>query len=125
MLIKVQTAQHADSFLLIDRVDSVRYEANPREFASQTELSDYIRLMHDVESAKVVLDPRTGGLYPPDHDISEYVGPLSEKRVYRLNTMTYERHGEFRSLVFDTIAYICNDDGKTLEKAIAGGVLNY
>lgn len=77
MLIKIQTAHDADSFLLIDRVDNVRYESNPREFTSQDELTNHIRLMSDIESSRIVLDPRTGGLHSELVPDPEYVGPLS------------------------------------------------
>jgi len=130
MLIKIQTAQHADSFLLIDRVDNVRYEGNPTEFRSTEDLLTHLRLMADIESSRIVLDPASAGMvFPylptPDATPEDYLGKLSDKRVYRVNTLTYERDGQMRSVTFDTIAYICTDEGKTLERALAGGALNY
>lgn len=129
MLIKIQTAQHADSFLLIDRVGSVRYAGNPTEFR-RTEVSlTHLRLMADIESTKIVLDPASAGMgfpyLPTPHATPEdYLGKLGDTRGYRVSTPTYEREGQMRSVTFDPIAYICTDEGKTLERARAGGALN-
>lgn len=135
MLIKIQTSHHADNYLLIDRVDSVKYEGNPKEFTSLESLFDYVGTMAQVESCRMVLDPRgidnVNCMAPKTPDcthlaeLQTFIGPLGVNRVYRLNTIVYERGGEMKSVLFDTIAYICTDEGKTLERALAGGVLNY
>ncbi|WP_435018419.1 hypothetical protein TA3x_000393 [Tundrisphaera sp. TA3] len=130
MLIKVQTHQHSESYLLIDRVDSVSYKSSPVEFMSSDELVEHLHRSGNTEGCRVILDPRmAGNVYPylpsPDAKPEDYIGVLSEKRVYRVNTIEYERDGQRLSVTFDTIAYICNDEGKTLEKACAGGPLNY
>jgi hypothetical protein len=124
MLIKVQTAHNSIAYLLVDHVDSILYDAVPKEFKSQDELSDYIRKMDSLPHNRTVLDPQTGGLIPVD-DPGTPTSPKPTRQfpIYTPNTLTYERNGHRNSIVFDTIAFICTDEGKTLERAYAGGAL--
>lgn len=49
---------------------------------------------------------------------------LSDNKVYLYNVIIFVKGGKRHYVTFDTIAYICNDEGKTLEKCFAGGILN-
>jgi hypothetical protein len=132
MLIKVATAHHADSYVLFDHASNVRFQSNPQQLTDPNDLYDWIELQQGNETSLLILSPMPITTLPLRDELgnhyarfAEMVGPLSDKRVYRVNTVQFEREGRLRSVAFDTIAYICTDEGKTLEKALAGGVLNY
>lgn len=63
-----------------------------------------------------------------EHFIETRYEPIDEQlegapKVSRVNSITFSKNNKVYQVTFDTIAYICNDKGETLEKCFAGGIM--
>ena len=47
---------------------------------------------------------------------------LSKSLTYVVSVITFTREGKLHVIFFDGEAYICSDEGKTLERIMAGGI---
>lgn len=134
MLIKIAKAPYFEgsdktSYILIDKVEKIDFQVHPFEFSSYFDLQNHLNLSRTIECTSLEVDDvRIAGMNPDTGYKSDTPAalpePLSKDRVYQINQVAFTRDGKYESYVFDTIAYICNDEGKTLEKCFAGGVLN-
>ena len=115
------------SYILIDKVDRIEnFSVTPEEFISNQDLRDFVANCEAAEFDTEFNYDRilnfTGG---SDESVgSQITDNLSEKKVYRVNMIEYIKNNVVETIAFDTIGYICNDKGETLEKCFAGGILN-
>jgi hypothetical protein len=106
MIVKVERHNKEQDWWLMDNIAKI--SCSKREWYSQTVTPSILS-----EDNIVLLD------HHPKCDCDIKNRNLCKECVlyYRLICRTKD-HYEF-SIVFDTVAYICNDDGKTVEKIVA------
>ncbi len=135
MLIKIAKAPYSltgnNSYIIFDNVISVdNCSAQPMEYTSNEELLQFVDSIEKAQGIDAEFDHdrityfrdsygngKSGGVMP----IREILSPTC---VYRINRIDFSTKNGQQSFAFDTICYICNDEGKTIEKCFAGGVLN-
>lgn len=132
MLIKIATHPYSHSsdtnnFMIIDRIECVDFSVQPRIFTNYDTTSEGLKnYLKECDRLCMVITlcPTFYGRFEPSLDSHSPVDYLNDTRVYRINQISFTRDNEYQTHVFDTIAYICNEEGKTLEKCFAGGILN-
>lgn len=138
MLIKIAKAPYFQvsdnhSYAIYDNVELVEYcRTQPTEINSNEGIRRCFveKAIFETPSPDVFIDILNGDRIKDFIDIdNSLVGSpakesLSDDKVYLYNVLIFVKGGKRYYVKFDTIAYICNDDGKTLEKCFAGGVLN-
>lgn len=125
MLIKIANAPYFEeglknSYLLFSVKHITRFSPAPITFDNSTVLKEYIEsfdgsviLNHERLNELHNIDDRHGGLQP-------------NEMHYQINVIKFIDHDDIqKTVLFDTIAYICNDKGETLEKCFAGGVVKF
>lgn len=122
MLIKIAKApffegSDKNAFMLLDVEEVIRFQNHPYwEFKDAEELKSSLEYWEQLQSTLLDYDRIKSVIEDQE---------LNRDKVYRVNYIVVrDRHGKEAQYIFDTIAYICNDDGKTLEKCFAGGILN-
>lgn len=139
MLIKIANAPYFEdstqnSFTIFDKVDIINYcQTQPQEYSTNEALSRLIDTAegkipcirsYKVDIEKSIFDyMRIRDFIGTENScLAQPLEQLSDNYIYRINYITFEKEGKVYLVHFDTIAYICNDEGKTLEKSFAGGV---
>lgn len=135
MLIKVQMHRMSSRWKQIDSVNKPEFDQKSDEFRSAKDLQDYHKRQHTMYDGRVTLlifDDIFWALYPEDQAYRNPDRPpipaaiINEKHTALINTISYvDDEGFHRCLIFDGMAYICNDSGDTLDKVPGGGLLNY
>lgn len=130
MLVKIAKAPYFEgsdknSFMLVEAEEIIRFQTQPYwNFDNNKDLEQAVALWN----AQGLPTLSTIDFNRIDQFISAISGnaeELSENKIYRANfILIRDKQGKEVQYSFDTIAYICNDEGKTLEKCFAGGVLN-
>ena len=142
MLVKIANAPYremsnSNSYRIFDDVTEIlNLTTNPRILRSNEELEAITNSQHpripegSWEEISILDEARIVDII--GHPQASLVGsteagkdtPLSAIKGYRVNSLSFVSRGIKYSIKFDTIAYICNDKGETLEKSFAGGVVN-
>lgn len=136
MLIKIAKApynQHSskNSYIIYDKVDSVEsFCTEPFGLENNDELRQNFRMigMHcdpapDIYVTEIDKDTIASFIGYGDASCSNIPERhLTEGQIYKYNTIKFTRNSKVYYATFDTIAYICNDEGQTLEKCFAGGL---
>ena len=113
------------SFTIIDNVDVINYfSPAPKEITTTEEakkLWDSVIMMHYDGH---VLDNEW--LYLINEGKADEEELPSKKNPYRYNVLNFRRKDtdgeDDTQWIFDTVAYIMSDDGKTIDKVSAGGL---
>jgi len=139
MLIKIANAPYFEgsknSFIIFDNVSTIlSCKTSPTEHSSNEDLLFFLNLPHEQDDIVIEIFNyerisflggleiyKTSPIMDTNIPTNEH---LSENKVYLTNSIIFERDGKRHIARFDTIAYICNDEGKTLEKCFAGGILH-
>lgn len=140
MLIKIANAPYFEgsnknSFTIFDNVSTIlSCKTSPTEHTSNEDLLFFLNLPHGQEDIVIEIFNydaisfleglemyKTCPLMDTNKPTNEH---LSENKIYLTNSIIFERGGKRHIARFDTMAYICNDEGKTLEKCFAGGILH-
>lgn len=119
MLIKVQSHLGSNDYYIYDRVSQICYAEYPHYIYNAKELAEFspdssreIRLWL-VQERIISALPLRDACTPPF---------AFEGEALRLNVIHYiDENGTPICLVFDGVAYICNDEGKTVHKVKAAG----
>lgn len=145
MLIKVRVTHEGGEYRLYDKAEAVQFDVVTYKFEEVAKLLEWY---HGIAERRLV---DSGGITriwsPAVHDavqrycrnqeqVNEYLllnGPnvaSSDMPVMRehplpkdsyFNAITFLREGEPKLVVFDTMAFICTDEGKTLERTFSPG----
>lgn len=111
-----------DSFTIIDNIKTVNYFCPiPKRLESIDELLKYRDDFH--MEGRIINYDRMHQLEDPQ--TSDCV--VSKENPYLINVINFTTYGgdeDGEQWMFDTVAYIVSDDGKTIEKAAAGGLLS-
>ncbi len=101
MILKIMTG--SDSYRLIDNIKSIEYSFRPTELNKFEDFNSYwSKLPRDFTETIFFQTIIT--------DREEAFSPI------KFNEMLFQKNnGEYQKIIFDTSAYICNDNGKTLE----------
>jgi len=105
MILKIERYKNNQDWWLLDNIAKISC-SKPLRYSSTTTPS-----LLGEDNNIVLLDFDTKCNCRDNEGCSDCV------RYYRLICRTKD-HNEF-SVVFDTVAYICNDNGKTIEKVVA------
>lgn len=100
MLVKV--FEEDNSWVLFDNAEGVRFSTQPQRFTNQRELG-FLSGHEGSISVTLVL---------PGVDQSE----ISEDNPLVAGVIRFTRAQKQHVVVFNTLAYLCNDTGKTVEK---------
>ena len=115
MLIKIKFPKD-EGFLLIDNAEDVVFGNHPVISTSKEELESIINHDSLIEEGQVIVDFDC---------INDLLLAKPDPIKYLTNKITFTRNDEEYLYIFDTVAYICNDKGETLEKCYAGGLQSY
>lgn len=110
MLIKLQEGANSLRYLVVENVKNVRYEIQTRYFANENEMAESeIREQTRAKSLRVdrmeVWYYRTNGL----------PAPAPQTSGFSLNLLRFEKDSVEYLVWFDGEAFICNDEGKTIQ----------
>ncbi len=137
MLIKIANAPYfeganSNSFTLFDNVSQVlQCKTNPFEYIDNEDLkhsldapSEMGDICHDILDYHRISELEGLHFYGGIQGRDLQGELLGGNKVYRINSIIFIKDGKRHIVRFDTICYVCNDEGQTLEKCFAGGVLN-
>jgi len=123
MFIKIKNnpnySNEPESFTIIDNVETVHFfRPSAVRISTVEELDKYVSTFN---FEGVIFD------YDTIQEIKDGKLTIDEKNPYLLNKLNFTRKDgdeQGEDWVFDTVAYLMSDDGKTIEKAPAGGLLS-
>ena len=119
MLIKIRLP-NSEGFQLIDNAENVLYTDCPINFSSWKEISEKISFDSPIADLHYIVDfDHIEDERNKEKNTPETMEEVPTPPVYFLAKITYTRNGEEFTYLFDTVAYICNDNGQTLEKVCA------
>jgi hypothetical protein len=104
MIIKVKSK--GNSWVLIDNAAPIKLDTTIHSFTSSSQL-DYVLPLGAEPSVEVTY-------VLPETSLSE----ASQGNPLKVCVLEYQRNGKDCAVVFNTIAYICNDHGKTVDKVL-------
>ena len=116
MIIKIKLPND-EGFQLIDNAENVLYTTSPIHFSSWKELSD--RITHDsilADIEYIVDHAHIDAELEKEANTPQTTEENPTPPVYFLGKVTYTRAGNEFTYLFDTVAYVCNDSGQTIEK---------
>lgn len=129
MLIKISTGLPVKSlseiespnFVLFDHAEEVEF--GPAEVLTEDrELQDFCVFTPPATRVMRFINPHVErDLFALQSADGESPPVIGKDRRYLINEVLFTRKGERYRVVFDGVAYICSDEGKTLEKVYAGG----
>ena len=105
MILKIKRERDYQDWWILDDIRKISVSRSKSQFrdANFTELAYDIFLLDNMMN---------------DHDkMTEDSTPLSERFSYKELICRTSKGDEF-SVAFDTLAYLCNDEGKTIEKIV-------
>lgn len=116
MLLKIQKTRVSAEWVIFDNVKNVSYRSYPHTFGNEKEL-------RDVAGQPCTSTMTHEGLFPPtDGDSTPFFG--EDIGVwYCLNEVTFIHNDDFIRILFDGAAFLCNDEGKTIQKFTSAGLL--
>ena len=124
MLIKIITDSNLPrAFTLFDNAESVACEC-PVHFTDTAQLISWIKGKQLLADHVYQLTIPAMGFFFDGHssDVGRPHTTLSESTVYVVACIAFKKNGKTHIIFFDGEAYICSDEGKTLERIIAGGL---
>jgi hypothetical protein len=111
-----------DSFTIIDNVDVINYfSPSPRIITCPTEIKKlYNNDIKNYDGCVANLD----WLYDVAKAPTKTTAIPTEATPYTYNVLNFTRKDDDEDIIwmFDTVAYIMSDEGKTIEKVRAGGI---
>ncbi|MGF7212646.1 hypothetical protein GGE65_007281 [Skermanella aerolata] len=112
MLIKIQEGRFSNAYQIIENARHVRYKALPEAFWSQVAFEEIFKAP--------VQGP--GDLLLNTHE-DIMVGKQFPERAacLSLNNVSFVIDGQFQSIWFDGEAFICTDEGKTVQRLHRAG----
>lgn len=126
MLIKIRTSNTADSWEIIDNVSNVTYSGNLTIESSEHYIKQLRAIgLHDrmaIYTYGEVPDPYffisfEGNNKPLDAPLESEQDLIDTRRFAWIRY--YDNHmEETRTILHNTMAYICTDDGKTIHKSV-------
>jgi hypothetical protein len=131
MLIKITTGlpakaidpKEAPNFVLFDHAEEIEF-GPATEFTSNRSFDEFVRFRpaHDLCLIRYLNPHVEHALFSDPAKKGDY--EITERHRYIANSIVFTRQGQRHRVVFDGVAYICTDDGKTLERVYAGGGYN-
>ncbi len=103
MLVKVNSG--SAKWILFDNAEQVEYLSLPFEITSSNSL-EHLSQLHQASEVVHIL---------PGIDVEA----IDKSHKLRVGIITFFRNQEKYLIIFSTLAYICNDSGKTVEKVQA------
>lgn len=105
MIIKLQETANSLCYKIIDNASSIKYEIASRYYSGPQEFDEH--MVHEQkETASSRIETRT---------YRENL-PTANTSSIRLNFLRFSKDGADILLWFDGEAFICNDDGKTIQR---------
>jgi hypothetical protein len=104
MIIKVKLRDDSGGWALFDNAEEVRYDTTVQEFTDRVQYVAYL------EDLTVGFDG--DGFRFIGNEIA--VAQMSDEEPFRCSVVAYIRGGKGHCVVFDTKAYLMNDQGRTI-----------
>lgn len=118
MLIKMQKTRVSDEYFIIEDVKGITYNSIPLYFYTDAELQNgmvaFLDAPRQVNELRSCWYCTTGVLAAAA--ITKYEGGYKINRISFVNA-----DGNPEAIMFDGEAYICNDEGRTIQKIRRGG----
>jgi hypothetical protein len=115
MLIKIQHHRMSRDWTIIEDARNVKYSAHPVGFGTLKEYEEFERdffAKHNSGNALVFKDSHGKVVWNPSS-------------TYFINELSFlNDQGSLENVIFDGEAYICNNDGKTVQKIHRGGFVS-
>lgn len=109
MLIKVQKASNSLGYIIFEKLSNVVYEIYPRDFDTYA----------DVYNESLQVPGMLTHIFLYDGPAPSKAKAQDSARI-KVNLITYtDSEGRDSRIFFDGEAFICNDDGKTIQKVVA------
>ncbi len=102
MIVKVQG--ETGNWILFDNAEKVEFSTTPRKFHSIEEI-DAVGVDEEASHVHYILTE-------PCHEGMDFENPV-EAAIISF-TQNHKKH----IIIFNTVAYLCNDQGKTIERVI-------
>lgn len=122
MMIKMQKMRHSSEYMIIDGVTDIEYLNKPIIVNSDSELSELMK--NFIADGKASDDSYANSVWY-NHGLSDFELEHNCENNwndgYQVNRISYYQDGMRLSKLFDGEAFICNDDGKTIQKIPRGG----
>ena len=102
MIVKVQG--ETGNWILFDNAEKVEFNTTPRKFYSIEEI-DAVSIEEEASQVYFVLTK-------PHHEAMDFENPVEAAII------SFTQNHKKSVIIFNTVAYLCNDQGKTIERVI-------
>ena len=102
MIIKVQG--ETGKWILFDNAEKVEFNTTPRKFHSIEEI-DAVGVEEEASQVYYILTE-------PSHEEMNFTNPVEAAII------SFVQNHKKHVILFNTVAYLCNDQGKTIERVI-------
>jgi len=102
MIVKVQG--ETGKWILFDNAEKVEFNTTPRKFRSIEEI-DAVGVEEDASDVFYILTE-------PSHEEMNFTNPVEAAII------SFVKNHRKYVILFNTVAYLCNDQGKTIERVI-------
>lgn len=116
MFLKIQKNRVSAEWVIFDGIEDISYRSYPHTFGNEKELRrEFEQPCTSAMTHETIFPPASDEPYFFDEELGSF---------YCLNEIGFtDKRGQYCRILFDGAAFLCNDEGKTIQKFTSAGLM--